>query len=172
MKNKEQKIDSLLDKNVNEQLAGFDWDKLNAAISSRLDQVDQRQTSKIAYARIFKVAAGIAAAAAVVFIAVIIKPASLPEVKFESGRKAVVKFIETKGSALVKITPAADRSLAKVYIGSRLRKVASCDIKIIDQKGDLKERTEQPAWIIITMPEPVLADNGTNENSMSMICLF
>jgi len=36
----------------------------------------------------------------------------------------------------------------------------------------LKERDSQPAWIIISRPVRVLADNGINRDVMSMICLF
>jgi hypothetical protein len=94
---------------------------------------------------VFKIAAGVAAAAAVVFVAVMVgtqKPADLP---LEDGRHAVVKFVERKGSA---------------------------SVEIIDQNGERKENGSRAAWIIIRMPEPVLADNGENGHLRDLIRLF
>jgi hypothetical protein len=147
MENEKERIDSLFEKNVEEQLAKVDWDKLNTAVSARLDEAKPAKASARRYATVFKIAAGVAAAA-VVFIAVMVrteKPADLP---LEDSGRAVVKFIETKGSA---------------------------SVEIIDQNGERKENGPPEAgaaWIIIRMPEPVLADNGANGHLRDLIRLF
>ena len=50
--------------------------------------------------------------------------------------------------------------------------MARCDVEIIDLNGDLKKEREQAAWIIISRPEPMFADNGVNRDMSDMICLF
>jgi len=172
VKSEKEKIDSLFEKNAAEQLSGVDWDGLNAAISSRLDEVEGRKTSALKYRRVFKIAAGVAAAAAVVLVAVMIKTEAPTDVQLEEGKRAVVKFIESRGTASVEIKRAGSKSQVWVDIGGSERKVARCDVEIIDLNGDLKKEREQAAWIIISRPKRVLADNGINRDVMSMICLF
>jgi hypothetical protein len=93
MKKEKEQIDLLLKQNESEQLAGVDWDQLHSSISKRLDQADNNKTSLISYRRVFKIAAGFVAAAAVVFIAITIKTDTPSEVKFENGGKAIVTFV-------------------------------------------------------------------------------
>jgi len=145
MENEKERIESLFEKNVEEQLARVDWDKLSAAISARLDETQLSKTSASRLPTVFKIAAGVAAAAAVVFVAVMVgtqKPADLP---LEDSGRAVVKFIETKGSA---------------------------SVEIIDQNGERKENGSRAAWIIIRMPQPAVADNGANGHLRDLIRLF
>ena len=172
MKSEKEKIDLLFEKNAAEQLSGVDWDALNTAISRRLDEVEGRKTSALKYRRVFKIAAGIAAAAAVVIIAVMIKTEKPADMQLEEGQRAVVKFIESKGTALVEIKRAGSKSQVWVDVGGSERKVSRCDIEIIDLNGGLKKEREQAAWIIISRPKRVLADNGINGDVISMICLF
>lgn len=153
MENEKEKIDLLFEKNANEQLAGIDWGKFNGAISARLDEADLSKTSRSKLPTVFKIASGVAAAAAVVFIAVMVRTERPMDLQLEDGQRAVVKFIETKGSA---------------------------SVEIIEQNGEGKENGSQAAWIIIRMPEPVLvadpflqgADNGANGYLRDLIHLF
>ena len=145
MENEKEKIDLLFERNATEQLAEVDWNKLTAAISSRLDEADLSKTSRSKLPTVFNIAAGAAAAAAVVFVAMMVrteKPMNLP---LENGKHAVVEFIEARGSA---------------------------SVEIIDRNGEGKENGSQAAWIIIRMPEPVLADNGANGHLRDLIRLF
>jgi len=170
MKDKEEKVDLLLEQNASGQLAKVDWDGLNAAISARLDEADRSKTAVRRYPTVFKVAAGIAAAA-VVLIAVIIGTDKQADVQLDSGRRAVVNFIDGKGSASIEIKDTGVESRVVVDIGGGERKMAMCDIEIIDLNGELK-RDKQAAWIIISRPEPMFADNGVSRDMSDMICLF
>ncbi len=172
MKKEKEKIDLLLERNANEQLAGVNWDGLNAAISERLNQADQSKTSTMKYRRVFKIAAGVAAAAAVVFIAVMIRTDTPTTGRFENRGRAEVKFSESKGSASVKIEDASTKAAAVVDLGGSQRKVARCDIKIIDASVDKEKNGSRAAWIIIRMPEPVIADNGTSRDENDFACLL
>ena len=172
MKEKKEKIDLLFERNAAEQLAGVDWNELNTAISSRLDQAENRRTSSVGFPTVFKVAAGFVAAAAVVLIAVMVRTEKPADMQLEEGRRAVVKFIEREGTASIKIKHSVGESEVWVDVGGSDKRVAKCDIEIIDLNGDLKKEREQAAWIIISRPERVLADNGINRDVMSMICLF
>lgn len=171
MKSEKEKIDLLFEKNAAEQLSGVDWDGFGAVISRRVAAAEARKSFTWKYRSVFKIAAGVAAAA-VVFIVVMIsteKPAAL---QLEDGRKAAVKLIESKGRALVEIKYATGRSNVTVEVGGGQIKMARCDVEIIDLNGDLKEESRQAAWIIISRAERVLADNGFSRDVMSMICLF
>jgi hypothetical protein len=145
MKKEKEQIDLLLKQNESEQLAGLNWDRLQTSISKSLNQADNSKTSTIKYRRVFKIAAGIAAAAAVVFIAVIIKIETPPTVRFENGPKAVVTFVESKGSAKV---------------------------KILDSNEQNNQEKDRPTWIIIRTSEPTVADNGQSRDEADFACLM
>jgi len=172
MKKEKEKIDLLLERNTSEQLAGVNWDRLHAAISDKLNQADQSKTSTIKHRYVFKIAAGIAVAAAVVFIAVMVRTDTPTTVRIENRGRAEVKFIESIGSASVKIEHASAKAAVMVDLGGSQRKVARCDIKIIDANGDKEKNGSRAAWIIIRMPEPVLADNGISKDENDFACLL
>lgn len=172
MKEQKEKVDLVFERNTADQLTGVDWNELNAAISSRLDQAQKSKTSVRKYPTVFKIAAGIAAAAAVVFIVVMVRTDRLVDVQLGKGGRAVVKFIDKKGSASVEIKQAGGTSQVWVDFGGGGRKVAKCEVEIIDLNGSLKKDSSQAAWIIISRPEPVYADNGLSSDTMTMIYLF
>lgn len=172
MENEKEKIDLLFEKNVEEQLAKVDWNKLSAAILSRLDEAHRGKTSWRRYPTVFKIGAGVAAAAAVVFIAVMVRMEKPMDLQFEDGQRAVVKFVETKGSASVEIISTSGRSQVLVDIGYARTGIAKAEVEIIDQNGEGKKNGSRAAWIIIRMPEPALADNGANGHLKDLIRLF
>ncbi|MHC4192658.1 MAG: hypothetical protein ACYS8I_04285 [Planctomycetota bacterium] len=140
-----EKIDLVLEERAEEQLAKVDWETLNAAISSRLDEADGKRTFSRRFTTVFKIGAGVAAAAAIVFVAVMVKTEKSGEMGAKDGGYAVVEFVEAKGSA---------------------------SVEILDQNGEGKEDGRRAAWIMIRMPEPALADNGTNGDLRDLIRLF
>lgn len=145
MKDEEERIESLLQRNADEQLAGFDWGQLNAAISSRVDQAEKRRSSGRKYPIVFKIAAGVAAAVVIVVVAVTVRMAKSPDIRPQDSGTARVELIGRRGSA---------------------------SVEIIDSAEDVEARSAQAAWIIISKPERVYADNGINRDTMAMICLF
>jgi hypothetical protein len=172
MKNENEQIDLLLERNTTEQLETVDWDRLNAAISGRLDQVRQHKTLWTCRPTAFKIAAGLAAATAIVLLAVMVRTDMPTGVRFENGGSAVVEFVESKGSASIQIQPIAAKSQVSIDIGGSRREVAKCDIEITDVKQEQQKNGRRPAWIIIRMPEPALADNGTSRDEMDLVCLL
>jgi hypothetical protein len=172
MKDQNEKVDLLLEKNAAEQLGGIDWEQLNTAISSRLDQVGQVKAPSIKYPILLKAAAGLAAAAAVILIAlpvVIDRPSGL---QLPNGRSAIVKVLEPAGSASVVIERIAAKQSVFIEIGQAGQKLAKCDVEIIDLNGDAPENGGRAAWIIISRPEPIYADNGTSRDMTDIISLF
>lgn len=145
MKKEKENIDLLLERNSSEQLAGVNWDRLNAAISEKLNQAGGSKTSTINFRRVFKIAAGVATAAAVVFIAVMIRTDTPTTVRFENGSKTTVQFTQSKGTA---------------------------SVEILDFNGQKNQSENRSAWIIIRMPEPVLADNGISRDKADFACLL
>jgi hypothetical protein len=145
MKKEKEQIEILLKQNENEQLAGVDWERLQASISKKLDQANRNNTSMMSYRRVFKIAAGFAVAAAVVFIAVMIKTNTPPMIRFENGEKGIVTFVESTVSAKV---------------------------KILDSDKQTNLGKDRPAWIIIRSSEPKVADNGLSRDEKDFACLM
>ncbi len=172
MKERKEKIDLLLEENVAEQLKSVDWERLNTAISSRLDKVNRDKTSAIGFPLVFKIAASIAAAAAVILVVVMVRTDRPGGVQIENGRSAVVKFIEPEGTASVEIRHRPAKSQVLVNVGAGGIKLAKCNVEIIDVSREHQENGSKAAWIIISKPEPMYADNGISRDTMSMICLF
>jgi len=171
-KEKKEEIDLLIERNTTEQLEAVDWDRLNAAILGRLDQARQRKTSGTGWPTVFKIAAGFAAAAVVVFVLVAVRTDTPTGVQFENGGSAVVKFVESKGSASIQIKQAPAESRVLVDVGGGQRKVAKCDIEIIDMNGDRQQDRGRAVWIIIHISQPALADNCTSRDETDLMCLL
>ena len=171
MKDEKEDIDLLLERNAGEQLAKIDWERLRASISARLDGAEQGKASVIRFQRVFKIAVGVAAAA-VILIAVIVKTKKPGDFKLEKGQRAVVRFAEAKGSALVEIGRSPAESQVLVDVGTGRSKIAKCDIEIVDVNGDKDRDGTEAAWIIISRPEPAYADNGVSSDVMDFIYLF
>lgn len=172
MKDKNEQIDLLFERNTTEQLETVDWDRLNAAISGRLDQARQRKTSGIGWPTIFKIAAGLSAAAAIVLVVVMVRTDTPTAVRFEKSGSAVVEFVESKGSASIQIEQIRAEFQVLVDIGGSKKKVAKCDIEIIDMNGGRQKDRKRAEWIIIRIPQPVLADNGISKDEKDLICLL
>ena len=145
MKKEKEQIDLLLRQNESEQLAGVNWDRLQTSISKRLDQSYRNKKSMMSYRRVFKIAAGVAAAAAVVFIAVLIQTDTPTTVRFKNGPKAIGTFTHSNGSAKV---------------------------EILDSNGQDNHGKDRPTWIIIRTSEPKVADNAKNRDEDDFACLM
>ena len=145
MKNERENIDDLLQRKASEQLAGVNWERLNAAISERLNQADRSKTSVTRRRYVLRVAAGIAAVAAVVLIVMSIQSQKPAETILSKTGTAMVEILDRKGSA---------------------------SVEIIDINGDRRKNDIRPSWIIIRVPEPVLADNGVSTDRIDLACLL
>jgi len=172
MKDGQEKIDLLLARNADEQLKNVDWGKLNEAISNRLDKAQQSKTSTIRFPIMFKIAAGIAVAAAVMLMTLMIKPERPADVQSGDGRAATVKFIDSKGSASVVIIEPPDRVHVKVDIAGKSERLKECYVKIIDSRAGQKEDINRPSWFIICMSEPVYVNNDINRDVLDVLYLF
>jgi hypothetical protein len=171
MKHDKENIDLLLEQNASEQLAKVDWQALNAAISSRLDQTSRPKTFASRIPTAFKIAAGLVAAA-VILIAVMITVDTRDGLQLENGQRAVVRFVETAGTASVEIGRTPVKSKVFVDLEPARSTLAMCDVQIIDAEGQRQKNGTRAAWIIIARPEPVFADNGAAKDMRDLICMF
>ena len=171
MENKKVNIDLLLERTAARQLKYIDWDRLNSAISSRLDIVSSSKTSRVKYQRMLRIAAGFVAAA-VVFIVMMFGIDRTANIQPLIGRNAIVKFIDNRGTASVEIKSISSKSQVMIDIGGNKGEVAKCKVEVIDLNGEFMKNGDKSAWIIITMPQPALADNGLNSYVRDLICLF
>ena len=145
MKKEKEQIDLLLRQNESEQLAGVNWNRLQTSISKSLNQADCSKKPMKSYRRVFKIAAGVAAAAAVVFVAVMIKNDILTTKRFENGPQAIGTFVDSRDSTNVKIL----------------------DSNVQDNQGN-----DQSSWIIIRTSKPKIADNGQSRDEADFACLM
>jgi hypothetical protein len=164
MKHEKEKIDLLIDKNAAEQLGKVDWDRLTDEISARLARAEQGKTSPSGYPTFFKIATGIAATAAVVFVAVALRMHRPSDSQPTEGRS-----VDKRGTASLEIKRPSGKTLATVRVGRTGKEVAKCDIEIIDRNGDLEKDSDRAAWIIITVPRPTFADNGHSREETDLI---
>ncbi|UCG60025.1 MAG: hypothetical protein JSU70_10985 [Phycisphaerales bacterium] len=199
MKHKKEDVDRLLQRNADEQLADFDWERLSAGISSRLDKVQRRKTSVVGFGAVIRIAAGMAAAAAIVLIAVTVmqrKPAHTPA---ETSGTAVVKLSERQGTASVDIAALTDaaqvvvatqdeskagpkasvqigrlsgKAQVAVDISTGAREPVLCRVEIIPLDGSPRRDRTDGAWIIVAGYQPRLADNDASWDMVSTMCLF
>lgn len=173
MKDEKEKIDFLLQRNIAEQLKTVDWDELNTAISKKLDEAENNKIHKRKHAAVFKIAAGVAAAAALIFVAVMVKTEPLPIVKFEKNGKATVVLKDKAETSVVSIELPGNKVRATVDFEDSSSKLAKCDVVINDNEGSVREDSDQPMWIIISKPKPTVADNGYNiDDELDLICLM
>lgn len=170
MKKNKDKIDILIEKNAAEQLSRINWERLNTAISGRLDKAQRKATFSINFPTLLKTATTIAAAA-VVLITVTLNIEKLTDIRRDDGRTAEVRFVESKGLASVEIQMASAGSQVAVDIGTK-RMLAECDIEILDKNDGIEESTNHATWIIISEPQRVYAENGANQDMMDIMYLF
>ncbi len=172
MTDEKKKIDLLLDKNAAEQLAKVDWDRLPDEMSARLARAEQGEASPAGRPIFLKIAAAVAAAAAVVFVAAVLRMHRPSDSQPTQGGSSAVKSVAHRGTALVEITRPSAESLVIVHIGPADRKAVKCDVEIIDGNSALEKDSGRSAWIIISKPRPVLADNGHGRDRVDLIHLF
>ena len=154
MKKNKDKIDVLLRRNTTEQLAGVDFDDLNAAISGRLDEAQQTRTPATGFPKVFKIAA-VTAAAAAVFIIVMIG---------STGEK---------GSATVTFINPSDRAQVQVNITERDSNRGKSNVRIIDSGTARKQEDKiRPNWFVISKTEPASTNNGADRDVRDIVCLF
>ena len=154
MNKKIDKIDALLRRNTAGQLAGVDFDDLNAAISERLDEAQQRKFPAAKFTKVFK-ATVVTAAAAAVFIIV------------------MVSYTEKKGSATVAFINSSDRAQVQVNITQRDISRGRSTVKIIDSGTARKQQGNiRPNWFVISKEEPESTNNGADRDVRVIVCLF
>lgn len=171
MRNDKEKVDLLLEQNAARQLAEFDWEGFSAAISSRLDQTSRTKTFASKLPMVFKIAGGLAAAA-IILIAVMITVDTPDDLRLENGQQAAVRFAELAGTASVEIAHALARSEVFVDVEPARSTLAKCEVQIIDVEGETETNDTRAAWIIISRPEPVFADNVAAKDMRDLICMF
>jgi len=172
MNENKEKIDFLLERNTAEQLAGVNWDDLNAAISARLNQAGSRRPRFVRFPVVFKIAAGIAAAAAVVLIAVMVGINRLPGLQINKDKSVVVKLIENQAFTSVKISRPEDKLQTTINIEGGKESAARCYVEIIDSDTNMRDEGSKTALMVIVRPKQPSAEKNADKNTMSMIYLF
>lgn len=173
------RIDKLLDKNAAEQLERVNWDRLTNDISDRLDRAGQmkvppRSPSVVGLGlsrgpSFFKVAIGITAAAAVIFVAVVLRVNEPSETQMPGD--ATAEIVGTKGVASIQVEDTTGKAFVMVHVGGTNKEAAKCIVDIIDHNGDLEEGN-RATWIIINAAKRALADNGHDKEEADLMCLL
>jgi hypothetical protein len=171
MSEEREKIDLLIERNVEDQLARVDWDGLNAAVSGRLFRARQGKTAARRNRRVGRIAAGIAAAAVLVLLVMVnmYRPGGIEP---GEGQKGAFKFVESKGRTAVEINQAQAISKVKIEDRESDRKPVVCKVEIIDLNGRWKKDENGGSWIIIKREEPEIADIGFSNDELDIMRLW
>jgi len=173
MNEESERIDALLQRNTAEQLTEVDWDRLNAAISTRLDEAEHRRKAPVRLPVVFKVAAVLIAVAAVVLAVLTLARRTRPGPTDRRTGYAAVEILKSTGFASVQIAQVGPQGRAIVDIKPAAHLTAKSDVRILDTAEDARPHRGKAAWIIITKPaEPAYADNGFSPDTEAMISLF
>jgi hypothetical protein len=163
-----EKLDLLLEQNAERQLAKIDWQALNASISSRLNAVPE--PGAFNWPILLRIAAAITIISAVAALLLFQDhlsfnrkyAAPVASVEFtRSSSRTVVQIMETPAQAEVLLTPTAASS-----------GIAKCEIEIIEPVVKPSQDFGIPTWFIVCKREPSSAQNGVNEETASLLCLF
>jgi len=172
MKGEQDRIDRLLDKNATEQLAKVDWDRLTDEISARLDHARQTEPMPSRFPVVFKIAAGAATAAAVIFVIIALRMHEPSDMPVHRGSPAASEVVDEKGAVSFQIRDASGRVLAMVQDGRADKGAVKCDVEIIERNGNLEADSSRAAWIIISAPTRTLSDNGYDREEADLVCLL
>jgi len=173
MKHKAEDIDPLLRQNLQEQLAKVDWRKLNADISDRLDKAEKAGTAASPFSSLWKFAACIGVAGAVVFAAILITITNRPGLHSPRSPKALVRLEEQRGSASVQIGTTYRVATAEVRLEEPLARSSSCVVEINETIGLVRPAGNNASWSIIKKSaRPAYADNGLRYDKTDVVCLF
>ena len=157
MQDNDRKIDNLLKRNTDQQLAGFDWDRLHAEISDQLDRtrIPQRRLP------VFRIVATTAAAAALL-IGLILWKANQANPSPDDNKQAA-------NNNLVK----SDSPDHEASNGTWAKNLQPSTQTLIDTNGNHKNKTDTTKRIsIIRTYKHQEADTGPDRDSMDLICLL
>ncbi len=145
MQENDRKIDDLLRRNAEQQLADFDWHQLHTEISEQIDRarIPQKRIP------IFKTAAAVAATAAVLLISLAVWKTTHPAVPPPQGKPRTVKSVVKPQST-----------------------TATCTLTMIDTNGHPKEENDASTRISIIRTHSQQADTGPDRDTTDLICLL
>lgn len=172
MKNKREKIDSLLIANADAQLGRFDWQRLNSSISDSLDEISGARPAR---PMVYKLFAGTGVAAAVLLTIFILNLNHTRGPALEPGRTAAVELISTKAAGIVTFSDRTSGAFAIVELNPRSvgRSEVSfasassdviCELEIFDSNATMKKVTDRPSWIIINLHKSSVAEAETQND--------
>ena len=164
MKNEDERLNSLLEKNVGEQMDSVNWGELRDGISRRLEQTQREELPTRRYRIAFKTAASVAA---VVLVAIMIRFGVRGE------EKSMVQLAANRSKVEITIEPVGRATKTVVCTGITNRQISLCEVEIIDVKNGFKNDSDRPTWVIISKPRRAVAivDNGSDDE-VELACLF
>lgn len=163
-----EKLDLLLEQNAERQLAKIDWQALNASISSRLNAAPKPVTFK--WPVLLRVAAIIAIISSIAALLLFTGRLSLNR---KSGVPvASVEFTRSSAQTTVQILEIPAQAKISLSITAESSSVAKCEIEIIEPVVKPNQNFGIPTWLIVCKQEPLSAQNGVNEETASLLCLF
>ena len=143
-------IDRLLKANVEEQLAGFNWNRLARSVAGRLAAGELRTRSGLPLAR------WLAAAAAILLVV---------------GTVAVVLLnVKTPNGDT---SPGPGRAIVVIARRSAEKGAGHCTVRIHSSvKPTPDDAGKRPSWCIVTRHESPAANGGDDKDWAGLACLF
>jgi hypothetical protein len=157
MNNENRDIDALLRRNVERQLADFDWAGLRRGVAGRVETAGVRSSSWNRYGRWVAMAASIALAVGVLTPVMIrvTRPGG------PAGGNAIVVMVESTrpaGSAQVSFSPAA--------------RPVRCEVEILSSEKPRQRDGARASWCIIAKQEPSTEGRDDGRDASDVVCLF
>ena len=157
-------IGDLLKSNVRQQLADFDWNRLQAGISNQLDQTGSPKR----LVSVFKIGAAVTAAAAVLLIGAIVWRSGQANVQPDNKEQTVANNDTGTKPAPLENEPSTGKWVVKLESTT-----AKCSVTMLDTNGGPKVETDRPKRIsIIRTYTQQKADTGPDKDSTDLICLL
>ena len=157
MNNDNRDIDALLRRNVERQLADFDWAGLRRGIAGRVTTAGVRSSSWNRYGRWVAMAASIALAVGVL-TPVIIRTTQLGGPATGNAIVAMVEATHPAGSAQVSFSPASNP--------------ARCEVEILPSDKPRQKNGTRASWCIIAKQEPSTERRYDGRDASDVVCLF
>ncbi len=158
MNQKNRDIDSLLQENVERQLAHIDWDRFGDDVLKRLAAVGLEGRSRVKHIVPLAVAAGLVLAAGVLVTCLILQrdPSVAP------GR-ATVSMQET---------PQGAASATVVFSDDGATSTTRCEVTLIDSNGSPADESAESRWCIVVKSVASPARSSRHRDRENTLCLF
>ena len=166
MGSEKEKIELLIEQNVERQLNGVDWERLGSAISQRIEKESVSKGSRVKFPKAFKMAVG-AAAMLVVGVGLWYLVGNSAKTKLEQEQVALlheqVRELSARADATLNLV---ERVLEKQEQQQRLNELRAKLASIKDPLEEVQEQVDRTAFILIYQADRMYNELGLKKSAV------